>query len=58
MKEVKHNTDHTLINTDPEILSKVEQNTLEIVDVCLREGGGYFQHTLQICSTSASQEKN
>jgi ketosteroid isomerase-like protein len=46
-EEVKHNIEQTVANTDPETLRKV-------VDACLREAGGHFQHLLQSCSVSSS----
>jgi hypothetical protein len=42
---VKHNTEQTVANTDPETLRKVARNTLKRVDACLRDGG-HFQYML------------
>jgi hypothetical protein len=46
LEELKHNTEQTAANIDPEIFRKVARNTVKMVDACLREGGGYFQHLL------------
>jgi hypothetical protein len=45
LKELKHNIEQTIDNTDPETLRKVARNTQK-VDACLREGKGHFQHLL------------
>jgi hypothetical protein len=44
LEELKHNTEQTITNIDPETLRKVARNTLKRVDACLQEGGGHFQH--------------
>jgi hypothetical protein len=46
LDEMKHNTEQTDANSDPETLRKATRNTLKWVDVCLREGGGYIQHLM------------
>jgi hypothetical protein len=46
LEELKHNTEQTIFDTDPETLKKVTRNTPVRVNAFLREGGGNFQNLL------------
>jgi hypothetical protein len=46
LEKVEHDIKQTIANTGPEAVRKIARNTLKIVDACVREGGGLFQHLL------------
>jgi hypothetical protein len=43
---MKYTADETVASNDPRTIGTVARNTLELVDACLRESGGHFQHFL------------
>jgi hypothetical protein len=53
-EEMKHNTEKTTANTDPETLHSIAGNIKKGWLVGYLQGSGHFQHLLQRCPVSSS----
>lgn len=53
-EEIKHNTDQTVANINPETLRKFVRNTMKRANARLRESGGHFQRLVYRRSVNSS----